>query len=114
MVTSPGGTSAEALAALERGRFRTVLSDEVWAAYHRTRQLEAALQQGESPKPPQAKVGVQPTGASCPWRDRRRSRALMPWRARITLRSRTARRASPRRTRQSAMNFSACSRESSR
>lgn len=43
MVTSPGGTSAEALAALERGRFRTVVSDAVWAAFRRTLQLEAAL-----------------------------------------------------------------------
>ncbi len=45
MVTSPGGTSAEALAALERGRLRTVVSDAVWAAYQRTRQLEADLEQ---------------------------------------------------------------------
>ncbi len=52
MVTSPGGTSAEALAALERGRFRTVLSDAVWAAYRRTRQLESALEQGVQPEPP--------------------------------------------------------------
>lgn len=43
MVTSPGGTSAEALAALERGRFRTVIGDAVWAAFRRTLQLEAAL-----------------------------------------------------------------------
>ena len=53
MVTSPGGTSAEALAALERGRFRTVLADAVWAAYHRTRQLEQALDRGVPPGPPQ-------------------------------------------------------------
>lgn len=45
MVTSPGGTSAEALAALERGRFRTVLSDAVWAAFRRTLQLEASLEE---------------------------------------------------------------------
>lgn len=51
MVTSPGGTSAEALAALERGRFRTVLSDAVWAAYRRTIQLEANLE-GEPVAPP--------------------------------------------------------------
>jgi pyrroline-5-carboxylate reductase len=48
MVTSPGGTSAEALAALERGRFRTVIGDAVWAAFRRTLQLEASLQ-GDSP-----------------------------------------------------------------
>ncbi|MGH7691170.1 MAG: pyrroline-5-carboxylate reductase [Candidatus Dormibacteria bacterium] len=44
MVTSPGGTSAEALAALERGRFRTVIGDAVWAAFRRTLQLEASLE----------------------------------------------------------------------
>ncbi len=38
-VTSPGGTSAEALYQLERGRLRTVLSDAVWAAYRRCVQL---------------------------------------------------------------------------
>ena len=46
MVTSPGGTSAAALHELESGRLRTVLSEAVWAAYHRTvelgDQLEAA------------------------------------------------------------------------
>lgn len=51
MVTSPGGTSAEALSALERGRFRTVLGDAVWAAYRRTRQLESALEEGHRPGP---------------------------------------------------------------
>lgn len=49
MVTSPGGTSADALAALERGRFRTVLSDAVWAAFRRTLQLEASVQGGATP-----------------------------------------------------------------
>ncbi len=47
MVTSPGGTSAAALHELESGRLRTVLSEAVWAAYHRTvelgDQLEAAV-----------------------------------------------------------------------
>lgn len=38
-VTSPGGTSAEALYQLEKGRLRTVLSDAVWAAYRRCVQL---------------------------------------------------------------------------
>jgi pyrroline-5-carboxylate reductase len=51
MVTSPGGTSAEALAALERGRFRTVIGDAVWAAFRRTLQLEAALDESPSPDP---------------------------------------------------------------
>ena len=45
MVTSPGGTSAAALYQLERGRLRTVVSDAVWAAFERTLQLEAALEQ---------------------------------------------------------------------
>lgn len=53
MVTSPGGTSAEALAALERGRFRTVIGDAVWAAFRRTLQLEASLQ-GSGPATPGA------------------------------------------------------------
>jgi pyrroline-5-carboxylate reductase len=54
MVTSPGGTSAEALYELERGGFRTVISDSVWAAFHRTLQLEATLENrsGEQPAAP--------------------------------------------------------------
>jgi pyrroline-5-carboxylate reductase len=36
MVTSPGGTSAEALYQLEKGGFRTVLSKAVWSAYQRS------------------------------------------------------------------------------
>jgi pyrroline-5-carboxylate reductase len=36
MVTSPGGTSAEALYQLEKGGLRTVLSKGVWAAYQRS------------------------------------------------------------------------------
>jgi pyrroline-5-carboxylate reductase len=44
MVTSPGGTSAEALYELEKGRLRTVVSDAVWAAFERTRQLEGRLE----------------------------------------------------------------------
>jgi len=38
-VTSPGGTTAEALYELEKGRLRTVLSDAVWAAFRRTLEL---------------------------------------------------------------------------
>jgi len=38
-VTSPGGTTAEALYQLEKGGIRTVLSDAVWAAYRRCEQL---------------------------------------------------------------------------
>lgn len=36
MVTSPGGTSAEAIYHLEKGGLRTVLSRAVWAAYRRS------------------------------------------------------------------------------
>jgi pyrroline-5-carboxylate reductase len=43
MVTSPGGTSAEALYHLEKGTLRTVLSKAIWAAYERT----VALGQGQ-------------------------------------------------------------------
>lgn len=39
MVTSPGGTTADALYQLEKGGFRTVLSKAIWAAYQKTRYL---------------------------------------------------------------------------
>jgi len=39
MVTSPGGTSAEAIYQMEKGSLRTVLSKAVWAAYRRTATL---------------------------------------------------------------------------
>lgn len=45
MVTSPGGTSAEALYELEKGNLRTVLSKAIWAAYNKSRSL------GEEEKP---------------------------------------------------------------
>jgi pyrroline-5-carboxylate reductase len=38
-VTSPGGTTAEALYQLEKGGMRTVISRAVWAAYQRSRAL---------------------------------------------------------------------------
>ncbi|MGB8647755.1 MAG: pyrroline-5-carboxylate reductase [Anaerolineae bacterium] len=38
-VTSPGGTSAEALYYLEKAGFRTALSRSIWAAYQRSVQL---------------------------------------------------------------------------
>ena len=48
-VTSPGGTSAEALYHLERGGLRTVLADAVWAAYRRAVALgEAGSAAGKS------------------------------------------------------------------
>ncbi len=39
MVTSPGGTSAEALYQLEKGGLRTVLSRAIWAAYQKSKYL---------------------------------------------------------------------------
>ena len=39
MVTSPGGTSAEAIYQMEKGSMRTVLSKAVWAAYQRAETL---------------------------------------------------------------------------
>jgi pyrroline-5-carboxylate reductase len=39
MVTSPGGTSAEALYQLEKGGLRTVVSRAIWAAYQKSKYL---------------------------------------------------------------------------
>jgi pyrroline-5-carboxylate reductase len=39
MVTSPGGTTADALYQLEKGGFRTVLSKAIWSAYQKSRFL---------------------------------------------------------------------------
>jgi pyrroline-5-carboxylate reductase len=55
MVTSPGGTSAEALYQLEKGGLRTVVSDAVWAAFERTLQLEARLEGADAP--PKGRAG---------------------------------------------------------
>ena len=50
MVTSPGGTSAEAIYQLEKGSMRTVLSKAIWAAYKKSRLLgERAQQPAEGP-----------------------------------------------------------------
>jgi pyrroline-5-carboxylate reductase len=38
-VTSPGGTSAEAIYYLEKAGFRTAISRAIWAAYQRSREL---------------------------------------------------------------------------
>lgn len=53
MVTSPGGTSAAALHALESGRLRTVLSEAVWAAFRRTVELGEQLEAGVPPASPE-------------------------------------------------------------
>lgn len=47
-VTSPGGTSAEALYYLEKAGFRTAISRAVWAAYERSRALGAG-KKGKTP-----------------------------------------------------------------
>jgi pyrroline-5-carboxylate reductase len=39
MVTSPGGTSAEAIYQMEKGSLRTIYSKAVYAAFHRTQEL---------------------------------------------------------------------------
>ncbi|MGQ9595472.1 MAG: pyrroline-5-carboxylate reductase [Anaerolineae bacterium] len=56
-VTSPGGTSADAIYQLEKGGLRTVLSKAIWAAYQKSRALgqmqwppEAPERQGGSTK----------------------------------------------------------------
>ena len=45
MVTSPGGTSAEAIYQLDKGGMRTVLSKAIWAAYKKSRLLGERAQQ---------------------------------------------------------------------
>jgi pyrroline-5-carboxylate reductase len=52
MVTSPGGTSAEAIYQLEKGGLRTVLSKAVWAAYQKSRRL------GQAHRPPDDPNGL--------------------------------------------------------
>ena len=48
MVTSPGGTSAEAIYQMEKGSLRTVLSKAVWAAYQRAEALGAASKKAKA------------------------------------------------------------------
>lgn len=50
-VTSPGGTSADAVYQLERGRLRTVLTDAVWAAYRRSVQLGEMVEPDHDARP---------------------------------------------------------------
>ncbi len=51
MVTSPGGTSAEAIYQMEKGALRTVLSKAVWAAYQKSRMLGETVGRAEPRKP---------------------------------------------------------------
>lgn len=48
-VTSPGGTSAEALYYLEKAGFRTALSRAIWAAYQRSVQLGKGKKRSQLP-----------------------------------------------------------------
>jgi pyrroline-5-carboxylate reductase len=50
-VTSPGGTTAEALYYLEKAGFRTAISRAVWAAYLRSSALGQGRKRGQSPDP---------------------------------------------------------------
>lgn len=52
MVTSPGGTSAEAIYQLEKGSLRTVLSKAVWAAYQRSVTLGDVAADAMTKEPP--------------------------------------------------------------
>ncbi|MBE9524730.1 MAG: pyrroline-5-carboxylate reductase [Chloroflexi bacterium] len=45
MVTSPGGTSAEAVYQMEKGSLRTIFSKAVWAAYQKSRLLGEKAQE---------------------------------------------------------------------
>jgi pyrroline-5-carboxylate reductase len=51
MVTSPGGTSAEAIYQMEKGTLRTVLSKAVWAAYQKSRLLGESVGKAEPRRP---------------------------------------------------------------
>jgi pyrroline-5-carboxylate reductase len=51
MVTSPGGTSAEAIYQMEKGSLRTVFSKAVWAAYQKSRLLGETVGKAEPRKP---------------------------------------------------------------
>ncbi len=44
-VTSPGGTSAEALYHIEKGGLRTVMSRAIWAAYQKSRKLGRGVEE---------------------------------------------------------------------
>ncbi len=50
-VTSPGGTTAEALYYLEKAGFRTAISRAVWAAYLRSAALGQGRPRGQPPSP---------------------------------------------------------------
>ncbi len=53
MVTSPGGTSADAIYQLEKGSLRTVLSKAIWAAYQKSRLLAEMASAPNGPERPE-------------------------------------------------------------
>jgi len=57
LVTSPGGTSAEAIYQLEKGSMRTVLSKAVWAAYQRSVTLGDIAAEAMTKEPPRVLNG---------------------------------------------------------
>ena len=63
MVTSPGGTSAEAIYQLEKGRLRTIISKGVWAAYQKSRLLgEMSAKKGLRSTSPLESPGIPTEG----------------------------------------------------
>ena len=52
MVTSPGGTSADAIYQLDKGAMRTVLSKAIWAAYQKSRLLAQMVPAANGPERP--------------------------------------------------------------
>ncbi len=63
MVTSPGGTSAEAIYQLEKGALRTIISKAVWAAYQKSRLLgEMSAKKGLRSASPLESPGIPTEG----------------------------------------------------
>jgi len=63
MVTSPGGTSAEAIYQLEKGGLRTIISKGVWAAYQKSRLLgEMSAKKGLRSTSPLESPGIPTEG----------------------------------------------------
>jgi pyrroline-5-carboxylate reductase len=63
MVTSPGGTSAEAIYQLEKGGLRTIISKAVWAAYQKSRLLgEMSAKKGLRSTSPLESPGIPTEG----------------------------------------------------
>ena len=63
MVTSPGGTSAEAIYQLEKGGLRTIISKGVWAAYQKSRLLgEMSAKKGLRSSSPLESPGIPTEG----------------------------------------------------